>query len=199
MSYQPPRVLIIPGLHDSGPAHWQTWLQAHYRDARRVTQCDPSRPELERWAERIQRTLEVAETSNQAGAWLAVAHSFGCLALARHLADHPDSPIREALFVAPADPDRFGLAEALPHHRLPCRSRLIASSNDPWMSAASAARWAHRWGAGYSNLGAVGHINAESGFGPFPAAKSWVEAARARHAAALRLRHASFGEWSFAV
>lgn len=101
-----------------------------------------------------------------------MAHSFGCLALARHLADQPDSPIREALFVAPAEPDRFGLAESLPHGRLPRRARLIASSTDPWMSAASAARWAHRWGASYSNLGPVGHINAEAGFGPLPLAKS---------------------------
>ena len=30
-------------------------------------------------------------------------------ALARHLADCPDSPIRQALFVAPAEPDKFGL------------------------------------------------------------------------------------------
>ncbi|MDP1368876.1 alpha/beta hydrolase, partial [Klebsiella pneumoniae] len=90
-AYKPPRVLIIPGLHDSGPAHWQTWLQGQYREARRVTQRDPSRPELERWAERIQRTLEVAASSDGSGEWLAVAHSFGCLALARHLADHEDS------------------------------------------------------------------------------------------------------------
>ncbi|MFG6429741.1 RBBP9/YdeN family alpha/beta hydrolase [Roseateles sp. LYH14W] len=195
MSYKAPRILIIPGLHDSGPAHWQTWLQGQYRDARRVTQRDASRPELERWAERIQRTLEVAGT----GEWLAVAHSFGCLALARHLADHSDSPIREALLVAPAEPDKFGLAEALPHQRLPRRSRLIASSNDPWMSAASAARWAYRWGSSYSNLGNVGHINAEAGFGPLPVARSWVEAARARAAAEQRPRHAEFHEWAFAV
>ncbi|HEY9107237.1 MAG TPA: alpha/beta hydrolase [Roseateles sp.] len=199
MPYTAPRVLIIPGLNDSGPAHWQSWLQGQYRDARRVTQRDPSKPELERWAERIQRTLEVATTSDEKVEWLAVAHSFGCLALAKHLDDHPDSPIREALFVAPAEPDKFGLAEALPHHRLPRRSRLIASSNDPWMSAASAARWAHRWGASYSNLGAVGHINAESGFGPLPVARSWVDAARARHAAEQRPRHAEFREWAFAV
>ena len=37
MPYIPPRVLIIPGLHDSGPTHWQTWLQGQYRDARRQT------------------------------------------------------------------------------------------------------------------------------------------------------------------
>jgi predicted alpha/beta hydrolase family esterase len=199
MSYKAPRVLIIPGLHDSGPAHWQTWLQGQYRDARRVTQRDPSRPELERWAERIQRVLEAAAVPGESGEWLAVAHSFGCLALARHLADHPASPIREALFVAPAEPDKFGLADALPQQRLPRRSRLLASSNDPWMSATSAARWAHRWGASYSNLGAVGHINAEAGFGPLPVAKSWVEAARARHAAEQRPHHAEFREWAFAV
>lgn len=195
MAYRPPRLLIIPGLHDSGPAHWQTWLQSQHRDALRVTQRDPSKPELERWAERIQRTLEAAGP----GEWLAVAHSFGCLALARHLADHPDTPIREALLVAPAEPDKFGIAEALPHQRLPRRTRLIASSTDPWMSAASAARWAYRWGASFSNLGPVGHINAEAGFGPFPLAKSWIEAARARAAAEHRPRHAEFREWAFAV
>ena len=195
MSYRVPRVLIIPGLHDSGPAHWQTWLQGQYRDARRVTQRDPSRPELERWAERIQRTLEVCGD----GEWLAVAHSFGCLALARHLADHPDSPIREALFVAPAEPDKFGIAEALPHHRLPRRSRLIASMNDPWMSAASAARWAHRWGASYSNLGAVGHINAEAGFGPLPMAKSLVESLIQRLERERRLDRAHPLELSFSI
>jgi predicted alpha/beta hydrolase family esterase len=199
MAYRPPRLLIIPGLHDSGPGHWQTWLQGQYRDALRVTQRDPSRPELERWAERIQRTLALAAESDGRGEWLAVAHSFGCLALARYLADHPDSPIREALLVAPAEPDKFGIAEALPHQRLPRRSRLIASSTDPWMSAASAARWAHRWGASFSNLGPVGHINAEAGFGPLPIAKSWIEAARARAAAEQRPRHADFREWAFAV
>ncbi|MFT7723712.1 MAG: alpha/beta hydrolase [Roseateles sp.] len=192
---RPPRILIIPGLHDSGPAHWQTWLQGQYRDARRVTQRDPSRPELERWAERITRTLEVAGD----GEWLAVAHSFGCLALARHLADQPGSPIREALLVAPAEPDKFGLAHALPQHRLPRRARLIASSTDPWMSAASAARWAHRWGASYSNLGNAGHINAEAGFGPLPAARSWVEAARARAAAEHRPRAAAFSAWACTI
>ncbi len=142
-TYRPPRLLIVPGLRDSGPPHWQSWLQQQYRDARRVVQRDFSAPDLPRWTERIGLTLEDAG----AGEWIAVAHSFGCLALARHLADHPDSPIRQALFVAPAEPDRFGLAEALPHRRLPVPSRLIASSNDPWMSSASALRWATRWGS----------------------------------------------------
>jgi predicted alpha/beta hydrolase family esterase len=193
--YRPPRLLIIPGLHDSGPAHWQSWLQQQYRDSRRVLQRDFSRPDLQRWADRITTTLDGAGP----GEWIAVAHSFGSLALVRHLAEHPDSAIRQALLVAPAEPDKFGLAELLPHRRLDLRLSLIASHNDPWMSAASALRWAGRWGCSFTSLGNVGHINTESGFGPFPLAKRWVESARARAARDRRPAHADFSEWSFAV
>lgn len=198
--YRPPRLLIVPGLHDSGPAHWQTWLQQHYRDSRRVMQREFSRPDLQRWADRIQGTLDTAGNGEE---WIAVAHSFGVLALARHLAEHPDSPIRQALLVAPAEPDKFGLATLLPQRRLHIPSSLIASQNDPWMSAASAQRWAARWGSHFSNLGAVGHINTESGFGPFPLARRWVESAMAQAAREHRPDHAAFNaafsEWSFAV
>ena len=31
----PLRLLVIPGLHGSGDAHWQTWLQAHFKRSRR--------------------------------------------------------------------------------------------------------------------------------------------------------------------
>jgi len=172
-----PRLLVIPGLHDSGPAHWQTWLQRQYSDARRVVQRDFSRAELERWAERIQSTVD-----NAGGEWIAVAHSFGVLALVRHLSENRNSPIREALLVAPADPEKFGIAELLPHRRLPVPSTLICSQNDPWMSAVGASRWAMRWGSHVSNLGPVGHINTESGFGPLPLAKRWVDAAMAQAA-----------------
>jgi uncharacterized protein len=182
MAYALPRLLVIPGLNDSGPTHWQSGLQRQYRDSRRVVQRDFSQPDLDRWAQRIQSTIESAGS----GPWVAVAHSFGVLALARHLAEHPDGPIQAALLVAPADPDRFGIAESLPHTRLPVPTQLIASSNDPWMSAATALRWASRWGSHFRNLGAVGHINAESGFGPFPLAQRWVEAERSRAAAEQR-------------
>ncbi|WP_077034378.1 alpha/beta hydrolase [Pelomonas sp. KK5] len=170
------RLLIIPGLHDSGPAHWQTWLQARHPDARRVVQRDFARPDLQRWADRIASTLETPGE----GEWVAVAHSFGVLALARHLGEHPHSPIREALLVAPASPDKFGVAESLPQHRLQIPTALIASQNDPWMSLALAQRWAGRWGSHLTNLGRAGHINTESGYGPFPLAQRWVEAALAR-------------------
>jgi predicted alpha/beta hydrolase family esterase len=191
-----PRLLVIPGLHDSGPAHWQTWLQSLYRDAQRVVQHDWSSPQLQRWAARIDRTLEHAPAAQP---WVAVAHSFGCLALVQHLAQRPGSPIRAALLVAPADPDRFGLGEQLPQRPLGVPATVVASDTDPWMSAASARRWAGRWGAHLLSLGDAGHINAEAGFGPLPLARRWVEAQQARHARDQRPRHAELLEWSFAV
>lgn len=182
MRFKNPRLLIIPGLRDSESCHWQSWLQRQYRDARRVVQDDFHTPDLGKWAARIQETLD---TEPEGQRWTAVAHSFGCLALARHLADVPGSPIDRVLLVAPAEPRKFGLADLLPQGELGVSSTMIASDNDPWMSAQSALGWAHRWGSRYINLGAVGHINSASGFGPFPLAHRWVEASRTR---ALRER-----------
>lgn len=191
-----PRVLIVPGLHDSGPAHWQTWLERQVRGAKRVKQHRFDEPDLARWSERIGSVLAAEDPAQP---WLAVAHSFGVLALAQHLAQQPASPIRAALLVAPADPDRFGVADVLPQHRLDRPLTLVSSDNDPWMRPENARRWAQRWGAHTHALGRVGHINAESGFGPFPLALRWVEQARQRVARADRPEHASFWEWTFAL
>jgi predicted alpha/beta hydrolase family esterase len=51
---------------------------------------------------------------------------------------------------------------------------LIASETDPWMRLSTAETWASIWGAEFQNLGPVGHINAESGFGPLPAAETFI-------------------------
>jgi predicted alpha/beta hydrolase family esterase len=191
-----PRVLIVPGLHDSSPAHWQSWLEAQEADALRVVQRDWHTPELDRWAARIGSVIERAAHD---GPWIAVAHSFGCLALARHLQAAPDSPVRAALFVAPADPDRFGVADRLPQHRLAVPSTVIASDNDPWMSSADSRRWAQRWGSGWLTLGDAGHVNAESGHDALPFARRWVSVMRTRLAREGRPQHAALAEWSFAV
>ena len=142
--YRPPRLLIIPGLNDSDSGHWQTWLQAQFPGSRRVVQHRPQVGELERWSARIQDVLDQHPETD----WVAAAHSFGVLALAHHLAQVQQrgerSRIRQALLVAPAEPDRFGVAELLPHRRLPVPTTLIASQNDPWMSSVNALRWASR-------------------------------------------------------
>lgn len=194
-THHAPRLLIVPGLHDSGPAHWQSWLQGLYRNSARVVQRDWESPDLERWSARITSTLERAGP----GPWIAVGHSFGCLALAHQLAAAPQLGIHAALLVAPAEPDRFGLAESLPQRRLPVMSTVVASQTDPWMSAASAQRWARRWGSHCINLGDAGHINSESGFGPLPLARRWVMAIEQRLSRERRPNLASFLEWRSAI
>jgi predicted alpha/beta hydrolase family esterase len=193
---QTPRLLIVPGLRDSGPAHWQTWLQSLHRGAQRVVQRDWHTPDLDRWALRITSTLERA---GPGGPWLVAAHSFGCLALARHIALNGADGLLGALLVAPADPDKFGVAALLPRQRLPLSTSMVISDTDPWMRAAQAHAWAQRWGSAVVNLGAAGHINAEAGFGPLPMAQRWVTAMTQRAARERRQRHADTAEWRFAV
>lgn len=182
------RVLVIPGLRDSGPAHWQTWLQGQCAGAVRVNQDDWHRPDLADWSKRIGDTLEHHGGQTL---WVAAAHSFGCLALAHHLAQDSARRFAEpatsdaglttrgrivaALMVAPADPLKFGLTDALPRTMLGAPLTVIGSEDDPWMPLARARAWAHAWGGGFINLGHAGHINTESGFGPWPFARHKVE------------------------
>ncbi|HEX5357116.1 MAG TPA: alpha/beta hydrolase [Aquabacterium sp.] len=172
------RVLIIPGLRNSGHGHWQSWLQTQYRGAARVTQADWDAPDLQRWSRQIDSTLARYAPDTQ---WIAVAHSFGCLALAHHLARQRTGSqarqdgIRAALMVAPADPGKFQLTDQLPQDGLGVPATLVGSENAPWMPLEHAQLWATRWGAGFQNLGQAGHVNTESGFGPWPLARYKVD------------------------
>jgi predicted alpha/beta hydrolase family esterase len=174
-----PRLLIVPGLGDSPPGHWQSWLQDRHPGAVRVTQRDWERPELERWAARVGSVLDRAGP----GRWLAVAHSFGALALVRHLALTPGSPVAAALLVAPADPDKWGIGELLPQRALPVPSTVVLSSSDPWLALPQGQRWAQRWGSACVNLGAVGHVNVAAGFSRLPLAEHWLQTVGRRLAA----------------
>ncbi len=170
-----PRLLIVPGLRNSGPLHWQSWLQSLHPGAVRVEQDDWTEPDLDAWARRLGQTL----ARSGEGPWLAVAHSFGCLALVRYLALRADvepAPLRAALLVAPADPAVFRAASLLPATRLGIETTWVASETDPWMQLEAARKWARRWGSNWFNLGDAGHINSASGYGPLPFARQWLAA-----------------------
>ncbi|MFA9441726.1 RBBP9/YdeN family alpha/beta hydrolase [Uliginosibacterium sp. sgz301328] len=155
-------VLIVPGLHGSGPQHWQSWFESQLPGAVRVEQSDWETPYLPRWAGAVRRELDRANGH----VWI-VAHSFGCLASAHAAWDFRDR-IAGVMFVAPADPDKFGVREMLPDQHLGFPSVVVASTNDPWVRLMKAAYLAERWGSHFINVGAAGHINIDSGFGPWP-------------------------------
>ncbi|NOV26336.1 alpha/beta hydrolase [Cupriavidus necator] len=160
------QVLTVPGLHGSGPGHWQSRWEQQFPDWQRVEQHDWSRPSLPLWAERVSEGVMRARRVAARGAVL-VAHSFGCLATLRQAALDPVG-IAGALLVAPADPDKFGVAALLPTYRLPFPTLLAASRNDPWMPQRTAFSWGTLWGSELVDVGYLGHINADSGLGEWP-------------------------------
>jgi len=155
-------VLVVPGLHGSGPTHWQTQWQRTHVGMVRVLQADWSVPDLDRWAERIG-----ASAKERATPPIVVAHSFGCLA-AVHAALEGDVEFAGALLVAPADPDRFGIPFAALDEPLPFPSILVASTNDPWLKVTKAGALAVTWGSKLVTMSDAGHINASSGHGEWP-------------------------------
>lgn len=156
------RILIVPGLRGSNSEHWQSWFEHKLPNTLRVLQSDWETPHLPRWAGAVRHELSRANGH----VWI-IAHSFGCLAAAHAAFDFRDK-VAGIMFVAPADPDKFNVAHSLPHVRLGFPSVVVASSNDPWLGLTKAAYWADQWGARLINLGNAGHINTESGFGPWP-------------------------------
>lgn len=166
--------LIVPGLNSSGPAHWQSWFEAHVPGTIRVIQADWNKANLSDWSAKVRRDI-----TRTPGRLFIVAHSFGVLAAVQAAADHAQR-IAGALLVAPADPAKFGVDELLPQGPLPFASVVVGSTNDPWMTLERAAHWADRWAADFVNLGAVGHVNIESGFGPWPEGLALYERLRRR-------------------
>ena len=165
----PPRVVVVPGLHGSEDAHWQTWLERQFAKSIRIVQSDWAHADLQVWSAAIRRQL-----ASERGPFVLAAHSFGCLATAQALGQGlPD--VAGVLFVAPANPGRFGVDKQLYRWRVNTASIVVGSENDPWMPADGARALARDWGSAFVNLGRAGHINAASGFGPWPRAKYFVD------------------------
>jgi hypothetical protein len=153
--------LIVPGLYGSGRDHWQSWFEHKISNCVRVMQGDWSTPNLPQWTDRVRRELARAP-----GRIWIVAHSFGCLASVQAAFDHQER-VAGLMLVAPADPARFGLLGDVAQEILNVPSVVVASTNDRWMSFERVGACADAWGSELVNLGAAGHINVESGFGPW--------------------------------
>jgi hypothetical protein len=158
-------VLIVPGLRNSGPVHWQSLWQLKYPEYVRLMQRDWGAPNLALWTRALDRALRRSRPPYPRP--LLVAHSFGCLAVVNRIAQRAGD-IAGALLVAPADPERFGLDDVLSRQQLGVPTLMVGSRNDPWLDFRKAQALARRWGSRFVDLGLAGHINSESGYGPWP-------------------------------
>jgi predicted alpha/beta hydrolase family esterase len=163
-----PPILIVPGLFNSEPGHWQSHWQRALPTAERVEQSDWQRPTLGDW------TASLMEAVRRRPGAILVGHSLGC-ALIAHLATIRGARgIAGALLVAPADVNRQGPAgrllegfSPLPRQRLPFPTLVVASRDDPYVEINRARAFAQGWAADFVDLGRAGHINVESGYGPW--------------------------------
>ena len=101
--------------------------------------------------------------------WL-VGHSLGA-ALVPHLVEAKN--IAGALLVAPPELSRGDLPTFIREFErepvaLPFPATVIASSDDPYASLEASERFAKGLGARFENVGAKGHLNAESKLGTWP-------------------------------
>jgi predicted alpha/beta hydrolase family esterase len=165
------RILLHPGWHNSGPAHWQSHWQNEFPGIERVEQSDWAKPVAADWVRGMQNAAR-----GGSGRVIVVAHSLGCLSLAHWSAVHRAEArrIAGALLVAPADPVREGLAGSIrgflpmPQLALPYPAIVVASDNDPYCSVTRTEALNQAWQARMVIIPQAGHINVEAGFGPWP-------------------------------
>jgi predicted alpha/beta hydrolase family esterase len=156
-------VLSVPGIGNSGAAHWQTLWEAKYPEVTRVVQRDWDNPDCNEWAD----VLEAAVLKSRAETVL-VAHSLACLVVARWAA-HTSLSIRGAMLVAVPDPTGSNFPPEvrgfLPvsKNRFSFSSMVVESSDDPYGNPGFTRKCARAWGSRIVNIGSAGHINASSG------------------------------------
>jgi len=162
------RVLLLPGLHDSGPEHWQSHWERTLQGFRRVRQRDWETPDRREWVETLDRAVA------EAGPDVVLAgHSTSC-ALVAFWAREPGRRVRGALLVAPSDTEAPSYPAGptgwgpMPLSQLPFPSIVVASDNDEYVTLTRAVQFARAWGGRLVNIGAAGHINSTSGLGAWP-------------------------------
>ena len=176
-------VLIVPGLRDHVSEHWQTLLAARLPCVRTVPPMGRGDLDCAARVAAIEREMAAIE-----GPVVIVAHSGGCVMIAHwaHVTVHAGR-VRGCLLATPPDFDRplpagyptlAMLQEGgwlpVPRARLPMRTLVATSHNDPLCACERAVQMASDWGSETLDLGEVGHLNPVSGYGAWPLAEDLV-------------------------
>lgn len=169
-----PTLVIVPGLGDSGPQHWQSLWEQKF-GAARVRQENPEAPSPDAWAERLQQVIDATP-----GELVLVGHSTGVLTIVHWASMHWASRsgghdrVKGALLVGPSDAEDVAVQAEypaiaamapIPMQPLPFPALVIASETDRYVSLERAEALAAAWDAEFVSAGDAGHLNVDSGHG----------------------------------
>lgn len=172
--------VIVPGIWNSDPDHWQSLWQADRAATApgSVVRIEPgswSDPEPDDWSVAITRAVAGFDEPP-----VLIAHSLGVLAVAAWLGGTGRPPVAGAFLVAPPDPAAPGFPAAAagftePRARTTTPVRLVVSDDDPYCSGGRAVGFAETLGAEVVRVGALGHVNVASGIGRWAAGRALLE------------------------
>ncbi|RQT77101.1 serine hydrolase family protein [Burkholderia cepacia] len=170
-------IVIVPGIGNSGPDHWQSHWEAAIPGAIRMSPASWDAPDLRDWMAALDEAVAQA-----AAPPVLICHSLGCLLFA-HWRAASARVVRGAWLVAVPDPGgpRFpAAARAFANvpggdfGGLPVLA--IASSDDGYDPSGRGIAWASARGATPLRLGPRGHLNAEAGLAQWPEGRALLTA-----------------------
>jgi predicted alpha/beta hydrolase family esterase len=179
-----PRFLILHGLTGSGPEHWQSWLTWRLRrgghEVRFPELPDADHPQPEAWDAALRE--EIPRLGPGPGS-VVVCHSLGSVLWLRHATTaRREDRVDRVLLVAPPCEDAMvpelepflpAPLDAAAVARAAGLTRLVCSDDDPACRAGAARIYGDALGIPVDLLPGRGHLNAESGLGPWPELEAW--------------------------
>jgi len=162
-------IVMVPDRIADDPNHWQNRWQEKLAAARHLPGEQPLQS-LPDWEERLLQAVGAAQKPV-----VLVAHGVGVNLTVLSAGKLDPTVVRGAFLVAPTG-SRFVLEQDNLDHRLahlptdplPFTATVIASRNDPTCPILEAEEWAFAWGAAFADAGDSGHLDPESGHGPWP-------------------------------
>lgn len=176
-------VVLLPGWHGSGPDHWQTWLVEQLaefgRDVRLHVPPDVERPRLDSWLAALRQTLAGLPDDG----FDVVCHSLSSILWLHHATDPGNSPrpARVALVSPPSPSTAFPeIAEFFPPpldvdavRKAADGTVLVGGDNDPYCIEGITEAYGRPLKIATTVISGGGHLNTDSGFGPWPAVLDW--------------------------
>ncbi|HKN94742.1 MAG TPA: alpha/beta hydrolase [Thermoleophilaceae bacterium] len=183
--------LILHGWQGSGPDHWQSWLARRLAGrGHRVSYPElpePDAPRLDRWLEALD-----TELAREPGGLVVLCHSLGCVLWLQHARLADGAAAERVLLVAPPSPSVelpgvqgfFPLAvEPEDVARAAGSTEIVAADDDPYCPEGALQLYGEPLGVPVRVVERGGHLNTDSGYGPWPEMERWALGSSAEHGA----------------